>query len=56
MDIRRVEVSWLLYSSGFYFGTIDNALKRLLDVAVSLVLLVVFSPFLIGGGDRHQAG
>ncbi len=48
VDIRRVEVGWLLYSTGFYFGTIDNALKRLLDVAVSLVLLVGFSPFLIG--------
>ena len=48
VDIRRVEVGWLLYSSGFYFGTIDNALKRALDVAVSAVLLVAFSPFLIG--------
>jgi sugar transferase (PEP-CTERM system associated) len=48
VDIRRVEVSWLLYSNGFYFGTIDNALKRALDVAVSLVLLLAFSPFLIG--------
>ena len=33
VDIRRVEVGWLLYSSGFYFGTIDNALKRALDIA-----------------------
>jgi len=47
VDMRRVEVGWLLYSSGFYFGTIDNALKRLLDVGVSTVLLVLFSPFLI---------
>jgi sugar transferase (PEP-CTERM system associated) len=48
VDIRRVEMGWLLYSSGFYFGTMDNALKRLLDVLVSAVLLVLFSPFLIG--------
>ena len=48
VDIRRVEMSWLLYSSGFYFGTLDNALKRMLDVAVSLLLLLLFSPFLIG--------
>ncbi len=47
VDIRRVEVSWLLYSSGFYFGTLDNALKRMLDVGVSLVLLLLFSPFLL---------
>jgi sugar transferase (PEP-CTERM system associated) len=48
VDIRRVEVGWLLYSSGFYFGTIDNALKRALDIAASAILLVAFSPFLIG--------
>jgi sugar transferase (PEP-CTERM system associated) len=48
VDIRRVEVGWLLYSNGFYFGTLDNVLKRVLDVTVSLVLLIVFSPFLIG--------
>jgi len=47
VDIRRVEVGWLLYSSGFYFGTIDNALKRVLDILVSLILLVAFSPFLL---------
>jgi sugar transferase (PEP-CTERM system associated) len=48
VDIRRVDVGWLLYSNGFYFGTIDNVLKRALDVAVSLVLLVLFSPILVG--------
>ncbi len=48
VDIRRLEMGWLLYSSGFYFGTIDNVLKRLLDVAASALLLVLFSPFLIG--------
>ncbi len=48
VDIRRIEVGWLLYSNGFYFGTIDKVLKRCLDVLVSAVLLVAFSPFLIG--------
>ena len=48
VDIRRVDVSWLLYSSGFYFGTIDKALKRVLDVAVSFLLLVLFSPCIVG--------
>ncbi len=47
VDIKRVEVGWLLYSEGFYFGVLDNALKRLLDIAVSIVLLAVFSPFLL---------
>jgi sugar transferase (PEP-CTERM system associated) len=48
VDVRSVDVGWLLYSDGFYFGTIDNALKRALDVVVSLILLVLFAPFLIG--------
>jgi sugar transferase (PEP-CTERM system associated) len=46
VDTRRVDVGWMLYSEGFYFGVIDNALKRTLDVAVSLILLVMFTPFL----------
>ena len=48
VDVRVVDIGWLLYSDGFYFGTIDNALKRVLDVVVSLVLLVLFAPFLLG--------
>jgi hypothetical protein len=47
VDIRRIDVGWMLYSEGFYFGVIDNALKRILDVAVSLVLLIMFAPFLV---------
>jgi sugar transferase (PEP-CTERM system associated) len=47
IDTRRIDVGWMLYSDGFYFGTIDNALKRALDVVVSLILLVLFTPFLI---------
>ena len=47
VDIRRVEMGWLLYSTGFYFGTIDNVLKRMLDIAASALLLVLFSPFLV---------
>lgn len=46
VDIRRVDVGWLLYSTGFYFGTLDNVCKRMLDVIVSLLLLLVFSPIL----------
>ena len=46
VDIRRVEVGWLLYSSGFYFGLLDNTLKRLLDIVASLFMLILFAPFL----------
>jgi sugar transferase (PEP-CTERM system associated) len=48
VDVRRIDLGWLLYSEGFYFGVIDNTLKRMLDVVVSVLLLVLFSPFLIG--------
>ncbi len=46
VDTRRVDVGWMLYSDGFYFGVIDNTLKRTLDIAVALVLLIAFTPFL----------
>lgn len=48
VDVRRIDLGWLLYSDGFYFGVIDNTLKRVLDVLASLVLLLAFSPFLLG--------
>ena len=47
VDTRRVDVGWMLYSEGFYFGVIDNALKRSLDVIVALMLLIMFTPFLV---------
>ncbi len=49
VDTRRVDVGWMLYSDGFYFGTIDNFLKRALDIIVSLLLLILFTPFLMIG-------
>ena len=47
LDLKRMELSWLLNSDGFYFGTIDRFLKRILDLAVSSVLLLAFVPFLL---------
>ena len=48
VDVRRQEiVGWLLYTPGFYFGALDRSLKRLLDIIVSLMLLIMFSPFLL---------
>ncbi len=58
IDIKRLELSWVLYSDGFYFGLLDRLLKRLLDVSVALVILAVTSPFLLASmaavylGDR----
>lgn len=59
IDIKRLDLSWLLYSDGFAATMFDRVLKRALDVSVSLLLLVAASPFLLGGiaavwlQDRH---
>jgi sugar transferase (PEP-CTERM system associated) len=47
VDLKRMELSWLLYSEGFRFNTIDRALKRLLDIVAAVVILAVTSPFLL---------
>lgn len=47
VDLKRMELSWVLYSDGFRFSTIDRALKRLLDISSALVILTVTSPFLL---------
>jgi sugar transferase (PEP-CTERM system associated) len=47
IDVRRLEIGWLLYTPGFYFGMLDRSLKRALDVGVSMILLILFSPFLL---------
>lgn len=47
IDIKRMEVGWLLYSDGFYFGTVDRVLKRTLDLFISAAVLLLLSPFLI---------
>ena len=47
VDIKRLEIAWLLYSDGFLFGPLDLWLKRALDIAVSGTLLVLSSPFLL---------
>ncbi len=47
VDLKRMEVSWLLYSEGFHFGLLDRASKRLLDVLVCAPLLLLAAPFLL---------
>jgi sugar transferase (PEP-CTERM system associated) len=47
IDVQRVEIAWLLYTPGFYFGMLDRSLKRTLDIVVSLLLLILFGPFLM---------
>jgi sugar transferase (PEP-CTERM system associated) len=47
VDLKRMELSWVLYSEGFRFTVLDRALKRLLDVTASLVILTLGAPFLL---------
>lgn len=47
IDIKRLELGWLLYSDGFGASQLDHALKRLLDILASLFLLVLTLPFLL---------
>jgi sugar transferase (PEP-CTERM system associated) len=47
VDITWTAPEWLLYSDGFRFGLLDRALKRLLDVAISISLLLITLPALL---------
>jgi sugar transferase (PEP-CTERM system associated) len=47
VDIKRVELSWLLYSDGFHMGIIDRTLKRALDLTASIAGLILFGPFVL---------
>ncbi len=47
IDLKRIELGWLVYSDGFTFGNMDRFLKRLFDVAGSAVVLVLAAPLLL---------
>ena len=47
IDVKRLDISWLLYSEGFSFNLLDRVLKRSFDIAVILLLLTLSSPFLL---------
>jgi sugar transferase (PEP-CTERM system associated) len=47
VDIDTVHPSWLIFSNGFERGVVGAALKRVLDVGLSLGLLIVLLPVLI---------
>src|SRR6185312_7353579 len=49
IDLKRMELGWLLYSDGFTFGTLDRFLKRLFDLVVSGLVLLLSSPLLLAG-------
>lgn len=47
VGLRWLDPSWLVYSSGFQMGKIDVVLKRTMDIAGSLMLLIISAPVLI---------
>ncbi len=47
VDLKRMELGWLLYSDGFQFSAIDRFLKRLFDLAASLLVLTLTAPVLL---------
>ena len=56
IDVKRIEVGWLLSSAGFTFGVLDRALKRFLDLAVSAMFLVLSTPLLVGAALAIKLG
>jgi exopolysaccharide biosynthesis polyprenyl glycosylphosphotransferase len=47
IDLKRMELGWLLYGDGLHFGAVDRLLKRMLDLFASASVLLLLSPFLI---------
>lgn len=49
VDLKRLELGWLVYSDGFSFGALDRFLKRAFDLLISGLVLAVTSPLILGG-------
>ncbi|WP_428484927.1 TIGR03013 family XrtA/PEP-CTERM system glycosyltransferase [Rhodopila sp.] len=49
IDLKRMELGWLVYTNGFTFGMMDRVLKRLFDLVVSSLVLLLSSPLLLAG-------
>ena len=49
IDIKRLELGWLVFSDGFTFSAIDGFLKRAFDLVVSSLVLILTAPLLLAG-------
>lgn len=49
IDLKRIELGWLVYSEGFTFGPLDRFLKRAFDLVASVVALLLTAPLILGG-------
>ncbi len=47
VDLKRMDLGWILYSDGFYFGLLDRFLKRGFDLLAAAGVLLPASPFLL---------
>lgn len=47
LDIRSLSPGWLVFSDGFSYSPIRDALERAFDIFVSLALLLVTWPFMV---------
>ena len=47
VDLKRMELGWLLYSPGFQFSALDRFLKRSFDLTASLLVLCLTAPCLL---------
>jgi sugar transferase (PEP-CTERM system associated) len=49
IDIKRIELGWLVFGDGFTFGALDRFLKRVFDLVVSSLVLILTAPLILGG-------
>jgi exopolysaccharide biosynthesis polyprenyl glycosylphosphotransferase len=49
IDLKRMELGWLVYSDGFTFGALDRFLKRAFDLVVSSIVLLLTAPLIAAG-------
>jgi sugar transferase (PEP-CTERM system associated) len=47
VDLKRMDLGWIVYSEGFYFGLLDRFLKRLFDLTAAAAVLLPACPFLL---------
>jgi len=49
IDLKRMELGWLVYTDGFTFGALDRFLKRGFDLIVSSIVLLLTAPLVLAG-------
>ena len=49
IDLKRMELGWLVYTDGFTFGALDRFLKRGFDLTVSSLVLLLTAPLILAG-------